>query len=60
MLEEIPDGVRFDLILLDAFSPQRCPELWSEEFLGALARRLEPQGRLLTYSRSAACRNLQG
>ena len=56
MLEEIPEGVRFDLILLDAFSPQRCPELWSEEFLGALARRLAPQGRLLTYSRSAAVR----
>ena len=56
MLEEIPECVRFDLILLDAFSPQRCPELWSEEFLGALARRLAPQGRLLTYSRSAAVR----
>ena len=55
-LQEIPKPVRFDLVLLDAFSPQRCPELWSEEFLGALARRLEPQGRLLTYSRSAAVR----
>ncbi|MCB4411075.1 tRNA (5-methylaminomethyl-2-thiouridine)(34)-methyltransferase MnmD [Synechococcus sp. MU1611] len=55
-LQEIPEPVRFDLVLLDAFSPQRCPELWSEEFLGALARRLEPQGRLLTYSRSAAVR----
>ena len=43
-------------MLLDAFSPQRCPELWSEEFLGALAHRLAPQGRLLTYSRSAAVR----
>ena len=56
MLQEIPEPVRFDLVLLDAFSPQRCPELWSEEFLGALARRLAPQGRLLTYSRSAAVR----
>ena len=56
MLHQIPESVRFDLVLLDAFSPQRCPELWSEEFLGALARRLAPQGRLLTYSRSAAVR----
>ena len=47
---------RFDLILQDAFSPQRCPELWSDEFLGCLARRLKPGGRLLTYSRSAAVR----
>ena len=56
MLQEIPEPVRFDLVLLDAFSPQRCPELWSKEFLGALARLLAPQGRLLTYSRSAAVR----
>ena len=56
MLQEIPETVRFDLVLLDAFSPQRCPELWSEEFLEALAQRLAPQGRLLTYSRSAAVR----
>ena len=52
----IPEQQSFDLILLDAFSPQRCPELWSEEFLAALARRLAPGGRLLTYSRSAAIR----
>ena len=56
MLQEIPEPIRFDLVLLDAFSPKRCPELWSEEFLGALAHRLAPQGRLLTYSRSAAVR----
>ena len=56
MLSTIPEAVRFDLILHDAFSPQRCPELWSEEFLGALAQRLAPGGRLLTYSRAAAIR----
>ena len=55
-LARIPAEQRFDLILQDAFSPQRCPELWSEEFLGALAARLAPGGRLLTYSRSAAVR----
>ena len=56
MLSRIPEAVRFDLILHDAFSPQRCPELWSEEFLSALAQRLAPGGRLLTYSRAAAIR----
>ncbi|MFM7754180.1 MAG: MnmC family methyltransferase, partial [Cyanobium sp.] len=33
-----------------------CPELWSEEFLGQLARLLEPRGRLLTYCCAAAVR----
>ena len=56
MLQRIPDLQSFDLILQDAFSPQRCPELWTEEFLSALAARLAPGGRLLTYSRSAAVR----
>ena len=55
-LSKIPAKQQFDLILQDAFSPQRCPELWSEEFLKALAKRLAPGGRLLTYSRSAAVR----
>ena len=55
-LAHIPSDRRFDLILLDAFSPGRCPELWSEEFLHALAARLAPGGRLLTYSRAAAIR----
>lgn len=56
MLGQIPGRQSFDLILQDAFSPQRCPELWSEEFLAGLAGRLAPGGRLLTYSRSAAVR----
>ena len=56
MLGQIPGRQSFDLILQDAFSPQRCPELWSEEFLAGLAGRLAAGGRLLTYSRSAAVR----
>jgi|688.fasta_scaffold227405_2 tRNA U34 5-methylaminomethyl-2-thiouridine-forming methyltransferase MnmC len=46
-----------DLVLLDAFSPPHCPELWSLEFLGQLARLLKPQGRLLTYCCAAAVRH---
>ena len=55
-VQELPEHWQADLILMDAFSPGRCPELWSEEFLGALANRLAIGGRLLTYSRSAAIR----
>jgi hypothetical protein len=47
---------RCDLLLLDAFSPRRCPELWSLEFLTALAQLLSPGGRLLTYCSAAAVR----
>ncbi len=47
---------RCDLILMDAFSPRRCPELWSLEFLSGLARLLAPTGRLITYSSAAAVR----
>ena len=45
-----------DLVLHDAFSPGHCPELWTVEFLGALARLLKPDGRLLTYCAAAAVR----
>lgn len=45
-----------DLVLLDAFSPRHCPELWSVEFLGGLAGLLAPQGRLITYCSAAAVR----
>ncbi|MEA5442515.1 MnmC family methyltransferase [Cyanobium gracile] len=45
-----------DLVLLDAFSPSRCPQLWSREFLERLVRLLRPDGRLLTYSSAAAVR----
>ncbi len=53
---EIQDSLRFDLILLDPFSPQKCPELWSEEFIYLLAVRLSKKGRLLTYSTAASIR----
>ena len=56
-LKTLPSSCQLDLILLDAFSPGRCPQLWSEEFLGALASRLAPGGRLLTYCRAAAVRS---
>jgi len=56
MLTLIPIEVHFDLILLDAFSPSKCPMLWSEEFLIQLSKRLVPGGKLLTYCTAAAIR----
>jgi len=53
---EIKESLRFDLILLDPFSPQKCPELWSEEFLYLLSKKLSFEGRLITYSSAASVR----
>ena len=52
----IPDVDKFDLIYLDGFSPQKCPQLWTIEFLSKVIQKLNPQGYLITYSSSAAVR----
>ena len=52
----IPAVIKFDLIYLDGFSPQKCPQVWSVEFLSRVAQRLHPNGYLITYSSSAAVR----
>ncbi|WP_204152047.1 MnmC family methyltransferase [Leptolyngbya sp. CCY15150] len=49
-------GFRADAVFLDPFSPPRCPQLWTVEFLAWVARCLAPAGRLATYSCSAAVR----
>jgi hypothetical protein len=49
-------GGDIDLIWHDAFSPQRCPQLWSREFLARLARLLAPEGRWISYCSAAAVR----
>ena len=53
---QIPKHIRFDLIFLDGFSPQKCPELWTEEFLSRIKQYLNQEGYLITYSSSAAVR----
>ena len=55
-LYEIKNSLRFDLILLDPFSPQKCPELWSEQFISLLSAKLSLDGRLITYSSAASVR----
>jgi tRNA U34 5-methylaminomethyl-2-thiouridine-forming methyltransferase MnmC len=46
-----------DAIFLDPFSPPKCPQLWTVEFIGLLSQCLAPQGRLATYSAAAAVRS---
>ena len=52
----IPKEVNFDLIFLDGFSPQKCPEIWSNEFLSQLKNKIKNEGYLITYTSSAAVR----
>ncbi len=47
---------RFDFIFHDGFSPRKVPELWTQEIFAHYARLLEPDGKILTYSSSAAVR----
>ena len=52
---------RTHLVWHDAFSPRRCPQLWTQELLQQLAALLAPGGRLVTYCAAAAVRAaLQG
>jgi len=45
-----------DAIFLDPFSPPKCPQLWTVEFINLVAQCLAKEGRLATYSSSAAVR----
>lgn len=46
-----------DAIFLDPFSPPKCPQLWTVEFLQQVATCLKPDGRLATYSCASAVRS---
>ena len=55
-INNIPANIKFDLIYLDGFSPQKCPQVWTVEFLSKVSQKLYPHGYLITYSSSAAIR----
>ena len=55
-INKIPPAIKFDLIYLDGFSPQKCPQVWTIEFLSKVIDKLNPNGFLITYSSSAAVR----
>ena len=48
---------RYDLIFLDAFTPSKCPSLWTYDFFKHLYQNLSYDGMLLTYSSSSAVRS---
>ena len=52
----LPKELNFDLIFLDGFSPQKCPEIWSYEFLSQLKNKIKHEGDLITYTSAAAVR----
>jgi tRNA U34 5-methylaminomethyl-2-thiouridine-forming methyltransferase MnmC len=45
-----------DAIFFDPFSPRVCPQLWTVDFFSQVVQCLARDGRLATYSRSAAVR----
>ena len=55
-INNIPRNIKFDLIYLDGFSPQKCPQVWTFEFLAKVTEKLNPNGYLITYSSAAAIR----
>ncbi|MFA7658208.1 MAG: MnmC family methyltransferase [Candidatus Gastranaerophilaceae bacterium] len=48
---------KYNFIFLDAFTPAKCPALWTIDFFRELYAKLEEDGMVLTYSNSAAVRN---
>lgn len=56
-IQQLPADWQADAVFLDPFSPPNCPQLWTVEFFGKLAKHLKPEGKLATYSCSAAVRS---
>ena len=52
----VNQGWKADAIFLDPFSPRKCPQLWTVEFLCLASQCLAATGKLATYSCSAAIR----
>lgn len=53
----INDKNKYNYIFLDAFTPTKCPCLWTIDFFKLLFEHLEDNGMILTYSNSALVRN---
>ena len=51
------DTNKYNFMFLDAFTPTKCPCLWSIDFFKLLYEHLEDGGLILTYSNSAQVRN---
>ena len=47
----------YDYIFLDAFTTDKCPQLWSIDFIKHLYNLISPDGVLVTYTNSVIIRN---
>ncbi len=47
----------YDVVFLDAFTPAKCPKLWTIDFIKLIYQHLSDDGIVLTYSNSAQVRN---
>ena len=57
-IQEFSQGnFKADAIFLDPFSPPKCPQLWTVDFLTQVSQCLKPSGILATYSCAASVRN---
>lgn len=52
----INQNFQADAIFLDPFSPPKCPQLWTVEFIKLVSQCLEKEGYLATYSCAASVR----
>lgn len=52
----VPLDWKAEAIFLDPFSPPKCPQLWTVEFIQLVANCLSSDGMLATYSSAAAVR----
>lgn len=55
--ELLSDNNIYNFVFLDAFTPAKCPCLWTIDFFKLLYEHLDKDGMILTYSNSAAVRN---
>lgn len=55
-IQKLPNNY-YDIIFLDAFSSQKNSELWSIEFFKLIYKKLNKNGKLLTYSSSGPVRS---
>jgi tRNA U34 5-methylaminomethyl-2-thiouridine-forming methyltransferase MnmC len=47
---------KFDLVYQDAFSPKKCPELWSKEYFSLIRKNIKQDGLITTYSTASDVR----
>ena len=50
-------NLKYDIVLLDGFTPNKCPCIWSQDFFERLYELMNDDGQLVTYNTSAVVRS---